>query len=56
MPSSHMAFRSSIPPIEVFPINDREKILNTQLNSYWRYITSSNLFYSAATGLLELKK
>lgn len=52
MPSSHLAFRSGMPPIDVFPVNQWEKILNP----YWRHIQRSNLFYSDATGLLELKK
>ena len=52
MPNSHLAFRPGLPPIDVFPVNQWKKLLNT----YWRHIKSSNLSYINATGLLELKK
>jgi GntR family transcriptional regulator/MocR family aminotransferase len=52
MPNSHLAFRPGLPPIDVFPVNLWKKLLNT----YWRHIKASNLLYTDATGLLELKK
>lgn len=52
MPNSNLAFRPGLPPIDVFPVNQWKKLLNT----YWRHIKSSNLSYTNATGLLELKK
>lgn len=50
--SEHLAFRPGLPPIDVFPINQWKKLLNT----YWRYVKSSGLSYSQSTGVLELKK
>ncbi|WP_299520976.1 PLP-dependent aminotransferase family protein [Winogradskyella sp.] len=48
----HLAFRPGLPPLDVFPVNRWKNLLN----NYWRYIKSSNLSYSSATGLEELKK
>lgn len=47
-----IAFRPGLPPLDVFPINQWKKLLN----SYWRHIKSSGLSYSKSTGQLELKK
>ncbi len=52
MPNSNLAFRPGLPPIDVFPVNQWKKLLST----YWRHIKASNLSYTEATGLLELKK
>ena len=52
MPNSHLAFRPGLPPLDVFPVNQWKKLLNT----YWRHIKSSNLSYTDTTGSLELKK
>lgn len=49
---THLAFRPGLPPIDVFPVNRWKNILN----NYWRYIKSSNLSYSSATGLKAFKK
>ncbi|ULC59572.1 PLP-dependent aminotransferase family protein [Flaviramulus sp. BrNp1-15] len=49
---SNLAFRPGLPPIDVFPVNQWKKILNT----YWRHIKSSSLSYSHSAGLEELKK
>lgn len=49
---SNLAFKPGLPPIDVFPINQWKKLLNT----YWRYIKSSGLSYHKSTGLEELKK
>ena len=49
---SNLAFKPGLPPIDIFPINQWKKLLN----SYWRYIKSSGLSYHKSTGLEELKK
>jgi GntR family transcriptional regulator/MocR family aminotransferase len=48
---NHLAFRPGLPPVDVFPVNRWKNLLNT----YWRYIKSSNLSYSSATGLDQFK-
>mgnify|MGYP006159053453 CR=1 FL=1 len=48
----NLAFRPGLPPLDVFPINQWKKLLN----SYWRHIKTSGLSYSKSTGQLELKK
>jgi GntR family transcriptional regulator/MocR family aminotransferase len=50
--NTNLAFRPGVPPIDVFPVNRWKNLLN----NYWRHIKSSNLSYSSATGLEELKK
>jgi GntR family transcriptional regulator/MocR family aminotransferase len=52
LPDRNLAFRPGLPPIDVFPVNQWKKLLNT----YWRHIKSSGLAYSQSTGLEELKK
>ncbi|MEW4922208.1 PLP-dependent aminotransferase family protein [Algibacter sp. 2305UL17-15] len=47
-----IAFRPGLPPLDVFPINQWKNLLNT----YWRYVKSSGLNYSRATGIDSLKK
>lgn len=50
--NTSLAFRPGLPPIDVFPVNQWKKLLNT----YWRYVKSSGLSYSHTTGIIELKK
>ncbi|TYP97418.1 GntR family transcriptional regulator [Tenacibaculum adriaticum] len=52
LPNKSLAFRPGLPPLDVFPVNQWKKLLNT----YWRHIKSSGLSYSQSTGLHELKK
>jgi GntR family transcriptional regulator/MocR family aminotransferase len=52
LPSDNLAFRPGLPPIDVFPVNQWKKLLN----SYWRHVKASGLSYSQATGLEELKE
>jgi GntR family transcriptional regulator/MocR family aminotransferase len=52
LPNNNLAFRPGLPPLDVFPVNQWKKLLNT----YWRHIKSSGLSYSQSTGLEELKK
>lgn len=52
LPDKDIAFRQGLPPLDVFPVNQWKKLLNT----YWRHIKSSNLSYSQTTGLEEFKK
>lgn len=52
LPNDNLAFRPGLPPIDVFPVNQWKKLLN----SYWRHVKSSGLSYSQASGLEELKK
>ena len=52
LPNKNIAFRPGLPPLDVFPVNQWKKLLNT----YWRHIKSSGLSYSQSTGLNELKK
>lgn len=47
-----IGFRLGLPPLDVFPVNQWKKLLNT----YWRHIKSSGLSYSKSTGQVELKK
>lgn len=49
---NNLAFRPGLPPIDVFPVNQWKKLLD----SYWRHIKSSALSYSNSTGIEELKK
>lgn len=51
LPNNNLAFRPGLPPIDVFPVNQWKKLLNT----YWRHIKSSGLNYSQSTGIRELK-
>lgn len=51
LPTSNLAFRPGLPPIDVFPVNQWKKLLNI----YWRHIKSSGLSYSKSTGLKEFK-
>lgn len=46
-----IAFKPGLPPIDIFPINQWKKLLNT----YWRYIKASDLSYSQSTGSDLLK-
>jgi GntR family transcriptional regulator/MocR family aminotransferase len=48
----NLAFRPGLPPLDVFPINQWKKLLN----SYWRHIKTSGLSYSKSTGQIELKE
>jgi GntR family transcriptional regulator / MocR family aminotransferase len=52
LPNDHLAFRPGLPPIDVFPVNQWKKLLN----SYWRHVKASGLSYSQASGLNELKE
>ncbi|UOB16480.1 PLP-dependent aminotransferase family protein [Abyssalbus ytuae] len=52
LPNDNLAFRPGLPPLDVFPVNQWKKLLNT----YWRHVKSSGLSYSHSTGLTELKK
>lgn len=52
LPNENLAFRPGLPPLDVFPVNQWKKLLN----SYWRHVKSSGLSYSQATGVEELKK
>jgi GntR family transcriptional regulator/MocR family aminotransferase len=52
LPNNNLAFRPGLPPIDVFPINQWKKLINT----YWRHVKSSGLSYSQSSGLNELKK
>ena len=52
LPNKNIAFRPGLPPLDVFPVNQWKKLLNT----YWRHVKSSGLSYSQSTGLKELKK
>ncbi len=47
-----IGFKPGLPPLDVFPINQWKKLLN----SYWRHIKTSGLSYSKSTGQIELKK
>jgi GntR family transcriptional regulator/MocR family aminotransferase len=49
--NNNIAFRPGLPPLDAFPVNQWQRLLNT----YWRHIKSSNLAYSATTGIEELK-
>lgn len=49
---NNLAFRPGLPPIDVFPVNQWKKLLDT----YWRHVKSSGLSYSNSTGVVELKK
>lgn len=51
LPTSDVAFRPGLPPLDVFPVNQWKKLLN----NYWRHVKSSGLAYSEASGLKELK-
>ncbi len=46
-----IAFLPGLPPIDIFPINKWKNLLN----NYWRYIKSSELSYSQASGTELLK-
>lgn len=52
LPDEDLAFRPGLPPLDVFPVNQWKKLLN----SYWRHVKSSSLSYSQSTGLTEFKK
>jgi GntR family transcriptional regulator / MocR family aminotransferase len=47
-----VAFRPGLPPLDIFPINQWKNLLN----SYWRFVKSSNLSYERSTGIDPLKK
>ncbi|WP_338408999.1 PLP-dependent aminotransferase family protein [uncultured Flavobacterium sp.] len=49
--TNNLAFKPGLPPIDVFPVHQWKKLLNT----YWRHVKSSGLSYSQSTGLKELK-
>jgi len=46
-----IAFKPGLPPIDIFPINQWKNLLNT----YWRYVKSSELSYEQGTGMELLK-
>jgi GntR family transcriptional regulator/MocR family aminotransferase len=46
-----IAFKPGIPPIDIFPINAWKNLLN----SYWRYVKSSELSYEQGSGMQMLK-
>lgn len=46
-----IAFKPGLPPIDIFPINQWKNLLN----SYWRYVKSSELSYEQGTGMQLLK-
>ncbi len=47
-----MAFTPGLPPLDVFPIGQWQKLTN----NYWRHIKSSDLNYSISSGIYSLKK
>jgi GntR family transcriptional regulator / MocR family aminotransferase len=47
-----MAFTPGLPPLDVFPIGQWQKLTNM----YWRHIKSSDLNYSISSGIYPLKK
>jgi len=47
-----IAFRPGLPPLDIFPVNNWKNLSN----HYWRYIKSSALSYSPASGIDQLKK
>ncbi|MEQ8910259.1 MAG: PLP-dependent aminotransferase family protein [Vicingaceae bacterium] len=47
-----IAFRPGLPPLDIFPVTQWKNLAN----SYWRYIKSSALSYSPASGNEQLKK
>ena len=47
-----MAFTPGLPPLDVFPIGQWQKLTNM----YWRHIKSSDLNYSISSGIYSLKK
>jgi len=47
-----IAFRPGLPPLDVFPVQQWKNLSN----QYWKTIKSSELTYSATTGLESLKK
>ncbi len=49
---TNLAFRPGLPPLDIFPVNQWKKLMN----SYWRYVKSSSLSYSSSSGLDSLKK
>ena len=46
-----IAFKPGLPPIDIFPINQWKNLLNT----YWRYVKSSELSYEQGSGMEVLK-
>jgi GntR family transcriptional regulator/MocR family aminotransferase len=46
-----IAFKPGLPPIDIFPINQWKNLLN----SYWRYVKSSELSYEQGSGMEILK-
>ncbi|VXB05487.1 GntR family transcriptional regulator / MocR family aminotransferase [Flavobacterium sp. 9AF] len=50
--NKNLAFLPGVPPVDIFPINQWKKLMNT----YWRHVKSSGLSYSQSTGLHELKR
>lgn len=50
--SEGMAFTPGLPPLDVFPIGQWQKLSNM----YWRHIKSSDLNYSISSGIDSLKK
>lgn len=46
-----IAFKPGLPPIDIFPINQWKNLLNT----YWRYVKSSELSYEQGSGMDLLK-
>lgn len=46
-----IAFKPGLPPIDIFPINQWKNLLNT----YWRYVKSSELSYEQGSGMEMLK-
>jgi GntR family transcriptional regulator/MocR family aminotransferase len=51
LPTNDVAFRPGLPPLDVFPVHQWKKLLNT----YWMHVKSSGLAYSQSAGLNELK-
>lgn len=51
-PDANIAFRPGLPPLDIFPVNQWKKLLNT----YWRHVKSSTLSYNRSTGIDPLKK
>lgn len=47
-----LAFRPGLPPLDVFPVNQWKRLLN----SYWKQVKYSNLSFSDSSGLEHLKK
>lgn len=51
-PEIGIAFKPGLPPMDIFPVNKWKNLLNT----YWRYVKSSDLSYGPSSGTSQLKQ